>query len=391
MAPKKIVFEQKDHIILPKATLKRFANPDTNKITCLDLSNPDDISIIQKFPSSFHTKPNYYIPKYDDRVKIYETRIGEYFKLIKDYNTNNSNIKIDVQQLKTDILDIINIQFQRSVIADDAFLNKLLEHFKEQYRQESLFFIRQGIYPKEFQERKQNFDKASKNIETFRYYAQAILGQKNEKILEAYRNFVPHILIIPDNINSTFILSPQHFVSIGGAVRIILSPRITLSLYPAALTPNNELVKYLTKKEVDLLVSRTIESALSMTTSYRQVIGEENYLNCMKSKLQLYKSIVYNLVDDIILIKEGTLVLNNDQAFLELAVSIKLFKPDCHKIIIELSAISNEFLQDYEFIDSVQMYERWELALVFINNSDFKNPNIKIKIARNKEEAINMF
>ena len=37
------------------------------------------------------------------------------------------------------------------------------------------------------------------------------------------------------------------------------------------------------------------------------------------------------------------------------------------------------------------MYERWELALVFINNSDFKNPNIKIKIARNKEEAINMF
>lgn len=391
MAPKKKVFEQKDHIILPKATLKRFANPVTNKITCLDLSNPDDISIIQKFPDSFHTKPNYYIPEYDDRVKIYETRIGEYFKKIKDCNKNISNIKIDAQQLKTDILDIMNIQFQRSIIADDENLSKLLEHFKEQHRQESLFFIRKGIYPKEFQEQKQKFDQASKDLETFRYYAQAILGQKNEIILETYRKFVPHILIIPDNINSTFILSPQHFVSIGGAMRIILSPRIALSLYPTSLTPKNELVKYLTKEEVDFLVPRTIESALSMTTSYRQVIGEESYLNCIKSKLQLYKSILYNLVDDIILIKEGTLILNNDQAFLELAVSIKLFKPDCHKIIIELSTISNEFLQDYEFIDSVQMYERWELALVFINNSDFKNPNIKIKIARNKEEAINMF
>ncbi len=391
MAKKKKVFKQDDHIILPKATLKRFANPETNNIKYLDLSNPESISIKEKYPRSFHTKPNYYIPEYDNIVQKYESMIGEYYKLISDAYKNNLDIKINEQQLKTDILDIMNIQFQRTVIADDESLNKLLEQFKEQHKRESLFFIRLGIYPKEFQDRKHKFDQASKDINTFRYYAQSILGQKNQKILETYRNFVPRILIIPDKINSTFILSPQHFVSIEKSVRIIISPRIALSLYPTSLTKENELIKYLTKEEVDSLVPRTIESALSLTNSFRQIIGEENYLNCIKNKLQIYKSILCNLVEDIILVKGSMVALNDDQAFLELAVSIKFYKPNCHKIIIELSAISSQFLQEYEFIESIQMLERWEFAIVFVNNSGLENPNIKIKVAPNKEEAITMF
>ncbi len=387
---KKRVFRQNDHIILPKSTLKRFVNPETQKIKYLDLNNPENIEIKEKSPRSFHTQLNYYIPEYDDKIKIYETMIGKYYKMITDAYNQNTDINIYPQQLKTDIIDIVNIQFQRTVIADDEYLYKLLEHFKEQYRQESLFFLRQGIYPKEFQERKQKFEQASKNINTFRYYAQRIIGQNNSKIFEAYKNFVPHILIIPNQIGSTFILSPQHFVPIGETVRIIISPRIALALYPVSLTKNNELIKYLTQEEVDFLVPRTIESAISMTNSFRQIIGEENYLNSIKTKLERYKSILPNLVDGIILIKDNSITINDGQIFLELAVSMKLFKPNCHKIVIEMNAISSQFLQTKEFINCIQMFERWEFVLIFINNNTSYLPNINIKVAKTKEEAIAM-
>ncbi len=387
---KKRVFRQNDHIILPKSTLKRFVNPETQKIKYLDLNNPENIEIKEKSPRSFHTQLNYYIPEYDDKIKIYETMTGKYYKMITDAYNQNTDINIYPQQLKTDIIDIVNIQFQRTVIADDEYLYKLLEHFKEQYRQESLFFLRQGIYPKEFQERKQKFEQASKNINTFRYYAQRIIGQNNSKIFEAYKNFVPHILIIPNQIGSTFILSPQHFVPIGETVRIIISPRIALALYPVSLTKNNELIKYLTQEEVDFLVPRTIESAISMTNSFRQIIGEENYLNSIKTKLERYKSILPNLVDGIILIKDNSITINDGQIFLELAVSMKLFKPNCHKIVIEMNAISSQFLQTKEFINCIQMFERWEFVLIFINNNTSYLPNINIKVAKTKEEAIAM-
>lgn len=387
---KKRVFRQNDHIILPKSTLKRFVNPETQKIKYLDLNNPENIEIKEKSPRSFHTQLNYYIPEYDDKIKIYETMNGKYYKMITDAYNQNTDINIYPQQLKTDIIDIVNIQFQRTVIADDEYLYKLLEHFKEQYRQESLFFLRQGIYPKEFQERKQKFEQASKNINTFRYYAQRIIGQNNSKIFEAYKNFVPHILIIPNQIGSTFILSPQHFVPIGETVRIIISPRIALALYPVSLTKNNELIKYLTQEEVDFLVPRTIESAISMTNSFRQIIGEENYLNSIKTKLERYKSILPNLVDGIILIKDNSITINDGQIFLELAVSMKLFKPNCHKIVIEMNAISSQFLQTKEFINCIQMFERWEFVLIFINNNTSYLPNINIKVAKTKEEAIAM-
>ena len=75
MAGGKKMFEQCDHIILPKATLKRFADTKTKRISYLDLSDSENISIRKGFPRSFHTKPGYYTPAYDSVVKRYETRI----------------------------------------------------------------------------------------------------------------------------------------------------------------------------------------------------------------------------------------------------------------------------------------------------------------------------
>lgn len=392
MDKKNKVFKQKDHIILPKATLKRFANPETNMITYLDLSNPKSIFIKEKYPDSFHTKPNYYIPEYDDIVKKYETMIGNYCKLITDICNKKVDKKINAQQLKKDIIDITNIQFQRAIIADDELLGKLLKQFEKQHEQESLFYIRRGMgYPKEFLDRQQEFNQAKKDINSFRYYAQRIIGQENQRICDAYRDCSPQILVIPDEVSSTFILSPQHFVGYDIAARIIISPRIALALYPISLTKDGELIKYLTKEDVDCLVPKAIESALSMENNYREIIGEENYLNCIKNKLQIYKSIICNLVDDIALVKGGKAILNSSQSFLELAVSIKLFEPDCHKVIIEIDTNARQFWQEEEYSESKKIFETWEFALVFVNNSELNISNKQIKIAQNIEEAITMF
>lgn len=375
MAEKKKVFIQHDHIILPKSTLRRFADPVTKKIKYLDLSNPENISIKKIFPKSFNTKPSYYIPEYDNIIKEYETMIGNYFKSITDAHENNLDIQVDAQQLKEDVLDIVNIQFQRSIIADNENLEKLKEQLKEQYNKESLFYLSQGIYPEGFLKRKDEFNQSSKDSDTFRYYVQKNifkLREKNQKIIDTYKNFVPHILIIPDNINSTFILSPQHFVPMEKTVRIIISPRIALSLYPSPLTKNHELIKYLTEEEVNSLVFRTIDSALVMTDSFRQIVGEENYLNFVKNKLQKYKSILYNLKDDIIYVEDCIDALNDNQAFFELAVSLRFFKPNCHKVKIKLSAISNQFLQEHEFGEIIHMFEKQKLELEFVNKNDLK-------------------
>lgn len=388
MSEAKKLYKQNDHIILPKATLKRFADSKTNKIKYLDLSNPENLSIKEAFPRSFHTKTNFYNPVYDNIVKRYETMIGKYNKSISDICMRNENFKLDEKQMKKDIIDIITIQFDRIVLADDNFLNKLLAQFRENYKTESLSYFRSGSVSKEFLDRKQKFEQASKDINAFRYYAQGIIGQSNEVIQKIYEKFFPCILIVPDESNSSFVLSPQHFVATDTFVRIVISPRIALALYPVK---NERIIKYLTKEEVDWLIPRAIESALAINSDFRQIVGEENYLNCIKNKLEKYKSILCNLNDDTILVKGNEVILNDDLECFELLVSIMLFKPNYHKFVMELSAISNEFLHKSEFLHSIEIFKERECYIVFVNNLGLDTSVIQITVAQNNEEAITMF
>ena len=388
MSEAKKLYKQNDHIILPKATLKRFADSKTNKIKYLDLSNPENLSIKEAFPRSFHTKTNFYNPVYDNIVKRYETMIGKYNKSISDICMRNENFKLDEKQMKKDIIDIITIQFDRIVLADDNFLNKLLAQFRENYQTESLSYFRSGSVSKEFLDRKQKFEQASKDINAFRYYAQGIIGQSNEVIQKIYEKFFPCILIVPDESNSSFVLSPQHFVATDTFVRIVISPRIALALYPVK---NERIIKYLTKEEVDWLIPRAIESALAINSDFRQIVGEENYLNYIKNKLEKYKSILCNLNDDTILVKGNEVILNDDLECFELLVSIMLFKPNYHKFVMELSAISNEFLHKSEFLHSIEIFKERECYIVFVNNLGLDTSVIQITVAQNNEEAITMF
>ena len=129
-------------------------------------------------------------------------------------------------------------------------------------------------------------------------------------------------------------------------LRIVISPRISLALYPKSYNDCNQAIKYLTKEDVDSLVPRTIESALCMTNKFREIIGDENYLKSIKNKLQTYSSIMHYHFENMILINGNIIKLNNYLNFHELLISLILFKPNCKNIAIKVSVISKELLYE---------------------------------------------
>lgn len=381
---------QADHIILPKATLKRFANPVTKKICYLDLSDSNALKIKYSFPKSFHTQKGLYYPELDNIIKKYETKIGEYRVEIEKAIEKN-DVNVDLQQLKKDIIKIVNIQFKRVVVSDDKLLCEVAKQLKNHYSRESLSYILRGCYPKHFQDEKMEFEKSCKDKNAFRYFVQKIMRYDNPIINLQYKDFFPYILIIPDDIDSTFILPPQHFIPNDEVLRIIISPRISLALYPKPYNKCSQVFKYLTKEEVDSFVPRTIESALNMINEFREIIGEEEYLNDVKNKLEKYKLIICELSKNIILINGNDSMLNNCLNFNELLVSLMLFKPDYKNVIIKLSIISSVFLHEKEFIECIRSYEKHGINLAFVNDIGLENLNNNFKLFSGIEEAKKFF
>ena len=122
------------------------------------------------------------------------------------------------------------------------------------------------------------------------------------------------------------------------------------------------------------------------------MIQHHGYLDSVEIQVMMsLLKIIDNPMDDIALVKGGKAILNSSQSFLELAVSIKLFEPDCHKVIIEIDTNARQFWQEEEYSESKKIFETWEFALVFVNNSELNISNKQIKIAQNIEEAITMF
>lgn len=90
--------KQDDHIIIPKATLKRFKGND-NRISVLNLSDPSEIKLVKHFPKSFHTKKDYYDVDIDNQIKKIETKIGKWNKKLSKITQENIN-DINFENLK---------------------------------------------------------------------------------------------------------------------------------------------------------------------------------------------------------------------------------------------------------------------------------------------------
>ena len=108
------------------------------------------------------------------------------------------------------------------MISDDKLLIQFSDQLEIQYNEESLAYLRQGFYPPHFLDRKKELAKAKKDINSLRYFMQKTVKYDNHKIDLQYKDFFPYILIIPEDIDSTFILPPQHFVPNDQVLRIVI-------------------------------------------------------------------------------------------------------------------------------------------------------------------------
>ncbi|KNY29537.1 hypothetical protein [Pseudobacteroides cellulosolvens] len=130
-----------------------------------------------------------------------------------------------------------------------------------------------------------------------------------------------------------------------------------------------------------------------MSEEYQEIIGEEKYLNCIKSKLERYKSKIIKIVEEqIILISGNEEILKDDQTILEMIVSIMCFEPECKKVIVETEIISSNLLEMDKFTknESLYMFEKWGYKIVLINPHGLSNLSFDIPIVKTKEAAIKL-
>lgn len=321
-----------DHMLLPKATLMRFINQTNKKISVLNFFSPDSGSIKEYSPRSFHTKNNYYNKTIDEKVKVYETKIGEWNKLISESIKENDFSRINFDELKRFAIKIITLQFNRFVLVDEELKSQFYIHKESEYNKISLSYFRNGVcMPSDFNKFVVDFRKQRANFNDF--FQKNYLMNDNSAIEEMYAKFHAVILIIPEDMEASFLLPPQHYVAFESTARVILAPKLAIGLYPESCSTN---VIMLTKNDVDALVPRSIESALAMSDkSFRQVVGEKNYLTQIISKIDEYRNL-FQCIDS-----EGVYRIrtNNEmlqESLLECIIMLKAIYPNTKKVILIL-------------------------------------------------------
>lgn len=198
---------QYDHIIIPRATLKRF-DDDKSFLHILDLSNLEE-PLLKKYRSrSFHTKPNYYLVDIDKEMKKVETSIGVWNKTIIDAIQNGTVNDLDFNKIKEFAIKLITLQCNRT--------------FMEDREKRTIALKNNGCLDSEI------INDEEKSV---RYFQENLMLTINEKITKQYENFKSTIMFINDD-DFNFILPPTHFIGLDNFARIILSPKISIGLYP---------------------------------------------------------------------------------------------------------------------------------------------------------------
>lgn len=282
------IVQQDDHIILPKKTLMRFID-EKQWIYYLDLNDLNNISVKRIRPKSYHASPSYFNPEYDKKVQQCETNMGKLHKEISEAIDNNIDIHISAETLKDQIIDFLTIEFHRSVIADDAMLEKYKNQQQTENDKVDSMLFRTGRMTTARCDYSVNYRQKAKSKESFRYYAQNILGSRNQAILTCYRHFFPQILYIPSGSDYQFLLPQLNFVGNEQFACFILSPHIVLALYPEL--KDDSLILAVDRERVKVINLRVLECASVFDSGYREIVGEKTILEKMKWRIERIRSI----------------------------------------------------------------------------------------------------
>lgn len=359
---KKIV-QQNDHIILPKATLMRFAD-ERKQIHYLDLNDRNALSVKRAYPKSYHASLNYYHPEYDDIVKRQETAMGKLYADISTALARHSDVDIRAEELRASIINFVTIEFHRCVIASSTLLEKYRNKQQRENDQVDSMLFRTGRMTKERGAYSEHFRQKAKSEASFRSYAQNILGTSNPAISNCYHSFSPKILYIPSGSADSFFLPPFHFVGNDQFVCFILSPNIALALYP--VPAENPLLLEADKERVEIINLRVLEGASLLDSGFREIVGEKARLEQMQRRIENVKSVAVIGEHEIIVHDRQEFCLRTMEQVLEFLIILTLFsspKKGACKVRMKTEQFDTRFWEERQ-PEIAKIFQQYSFELV---------------------------
>lgn len=371
-----------DHLILPKKTLMQFMD-SKQLVSAIEFSSTEMIKghLAKHRPRSFHSEPGYYDPSVDKVIKKMETSIGEWRKKIMDYiqsiDSNNRSVNINFTELSNFALNLISLQFNRNVMVDiglrKSFIdsnimklqneisiislfedNDIIRKLKAKLNQLQQFAIDDSNFPKYFQ----------KN-----YMVHKDRLSRNTLIEEQYNDYIATILVIPDGVNASFLLMPQHYFAVDTVARIVLGPRLAIGLYPPNTIniPDHRVIK-VTEDDALSFVARSIESALEMTEdSFKQLIGDESFLNKVENAITLCNGMIENHpITEICSVRVCPQINHNIFSVL----IVLLYKYRKKKVLLHTSKELHDRLNTFDWSILIQNYG---LKMAIVSSDDIRD------------------
>ena len=290
--------------------------------------------------------------------------MGELYKKISTAITKHTDLDVSSEELRASIIEFIAIEFHRSVIANDTFLEKYKTKQQRENDEVDSILFRMGKMTMERNEYSANFRQKAKSKEIFRNYAQNILGTSNLAISALYGGFSPQILYIPSGSEYQFLLPPLHFVANELFAYFILSPNIALAL--VSEVDNNLPLLAVEKERVEIINLRVLECASSLDFGFREIVGGKARLEQLQRQIERVKSVA--------IISENETIIDDYQRFcfitiddvFEFVIILSMFfahKKGIHKVRMKIENFDKKFF--YESRNEIaEMFKKYSFELL---------------------------
>lgn len=244
----------KDHIALPKSTLRRFVEEGKQHFYYIDVFKNDG-KILTARPKSYYGSASndntegYYPEAFDKNfVQKYETDLGKIAKWAKNIcNSVSAGTSSpcdltanDRSWLRQFCLEFITLQTERrfgdSVVKENVesgCIENIIEQFMSLYKEGKV-----GIEVAERAQKMQSLSKNEKQLRDFlfenvtkkRFYES--VKNLDTKIQKHHGGLDASIVHIPPSVKTTFLLTPFHLIQTGKSFFVPMSPRLAIALLP---------------------------------------------------------------------------------------------------------------------------------------------------------------
>ena len=221
---------KKDHIALPAQTLRRFREPAEKDFFYLDVKS----GIIDcKGPNAYQKQKGYYQENYDAEVRKLENVLGKVTDIVTAIAENDEqDAQYDREWLKDFIIALIALQIHRRPELKDAGmdagrLSNLIINIEA-------FMFQSGIINNEVINRANKYRQMLVSERAKRNFFYERTDMRLPRIVEklGLHELGATFVKVPKSFQTTFLLTPYHFIQAGKSWIFTITPRLAIALLP---------------------------------------------------------------------------------------------------------------------------------------------------------------